>query len=67
MILRALWVAIGLHRQPEIPLEGPRESYYAFRYFATMKHEGTEEKNHARVDNRTLFQRLDLPRRSFGD
>ena len=48
MILRALWVAIGLHPQP---FQEPQESYYAFRYFATMKHEELQEKNHARVDN----------------
>ena len=49
MILRALWVAIGLHPQPEIPLEGPKESAYAFRYFATMKHEEIEQMHFTRV------------------
>ena len=32
MILRALWVAIG----PQ-PFQEPRESYYAFKYFATLQ------------------------------
>ena len=64
MILRALWVAIGLHPQP---FHEPRESYYAFRYFATMKHEEIEQMHFTRVVIQWLFGRLDLPRRSFGD
>jgi hypothetical protein len=54
MILRALWVAIGLHPQP---FQEPRESYYAFRYFATMKDEETKEEL-ARVDRRGLLERF---------
>jgi hypothetical protein len=54
MILRALWVAIGLHPQP---FHEPQGYYFAMKTFAKVKDEKHEEEV-ARVDRRGFFERF---------
>lgn len=53
-----------------VPVIGPREpkeQVYAFQEFTGINDERKKQKDLARVDNRTLFAGLDLPRRNSGD